>query len=187
MATTTNYGWILPTVDSDVNTWGGLLNDIFNTDTTVDSIDTVVADLRTDVDAAMPLLGGTFAGDVFFGTDARLTESEEVRTGDAAIDWAQGNFFTITLAAGANTFSFSNLPTNGRVQFITLNIRQPSGGNGTITWPSTVGVDKVYWQDDTAPVLSTIGYDWDVVTLFCYNGDVVIGAHALTALDAPTS
>lgn len=37
MATTTNFGWTKPTVDADVDTWGTILNDLF------DDIDSVVA------------------------------------------------------------------------------------------------------------------------------------------------
>lgn len=180
MATTTNYGWILPTVGSDVNTWGTVLNNLLNVDTTVDSVDTVVNAISVIASAAMPKAGGEFSGDVSFAAGARLKETETVPAA-LEIDWAAGNFFTKNLSAGNNTFTFANLPADGDVQFITLNLRQPSGGNGTVTWPT------VYWQDDIAPTLGTIGYDWDIITFFCYNGDVVVGAHALTAIDAPLS
>jgi hypothetical protein len=178
MATSANYGWILPTPEGDVNTWGEKLNVIFATDTTtVDCIDTVVAAISAVANAALPLAGGTMTGDVHFSSTARLTENENTMSSGTQIDWANGNFFTKNLGAGNTTITFANLPADGTVQFITVDFRQPSGGNGTVTWPTVI------WQDSVAPTLSTEAYHHDIFTFFCYNGTDVIAAQVLTALD----
>jgi hypothetical protein len=56
--TTVNYGWVKPTVNADLNLWGGLLNtNLDNQDSTVHGIDVMAR-------AAMPTVGGVFTGGV---------------------------------------------------------------------------------------------------------------------------
>ena len=111
MATTTNYGWILPTVSSDVNTWGTILNNLLNVDTTVNSVDTVVNAISILASAAMPKSGGIFTADIELAVGARLVEDQSVMAA-SEVDWAVGNFFTRTMANGANTLTFANPPTS---------------------------------------------------------------------------
>ena len=172
---TTNYTWTLPTEDGSTDDWGRILNEVFGNATT--GVDTKLAAALALATAAMPQAGGTFTADVTFATGARLLETEQAMSA-LEIDWAAGNFFQKTLASGNSELTFANLPANPSVQFITLNLRQPAGGDGTISFASTV-----FWQDDTAPTLSTTGGDHDIITFMCYNGTVVVGAHALTALN----
>jgi hypothetical protein len=175
MATTTNYGWILPTVGSDVNTWGTVLNNLLNVDTTVDSIDTVVNAISVVADAAMPKAGGIFTGDIELAAGARLTE-DQTAMGASEVDWALGNLFTRTLANGANTLTFVNPPTSGKFQAITLELKQGISGNSTVTWPATVR-----WQDGVAPTLSTSSSKKDVLVFYTYDaGSNYIGAHSIT-------
>ena len=55
---TTNYGWIKPTINADLNVWGGILN------TNLDNQDSTVFAISGVANAAMPKAGGTFTGGV---------------------------------------------------------------------------------------------------------------------------
>lgn len=175
---TTNYSWDLPFPGGDTNVWGTMLNTILGDDST--GIDAVIKAVSVIANAAMPLAGGTFTGNVEFGVGCAAREN--VITVSTTINWSSGNFFRKTLAAGANDLSssFSNTPPADTVQFITLHLIQPGAGGATVTWPS-----NVIWQDDTAPTLSATGNDIDVVVFYTLGSSGtpdVFGAHSLTAL-----
>lgn len=180
---TTNYEFELPDVGSDAGSWGTMLNTIFGAEAgdagigALGGLDAIIKGVSDVADSALPLDGGTMTGDVHFGSTARLTENENTMSSGTEIDWANGNFFTKNLGAGNTTITFANLPSDGTVQFITVDFRQPIGGNGTVTWPTVI------WQDDVAPTLSTEAYHHDIFTFFVYNGTDVVGAQVLTALD----
>lgn len=175
MATTPNYGWILPTVGSDVNVWGTVLNNFLVVDTTADSLDTVMQAVSDVADAAMPLAGGVFVGDVEYAAGSRLVE-DDANMGALEADWALGNFFSKSLANGAQSITFANYPSSGKVQFVTLLLTQGGSGNSTVTWPTAVE-----WQSGIAPTLSTIAGGQDILTFFTTNGgSIVYGAHAIT-------
>lgn len=53
---TPNYGWTMPQVGGDPDTWGGLLN------TNFDDIDSVVFGIQTTANGALPKAGGTMTG-----------------------------------------------------------------------------------------------------------------------------
>lgn len=63
------------------------------------------------------------------------------------IDMSQGNYFTKTITAGTNTFTFSNPPTAGTIGSFTLELTHTGG---TAAWPS-----EVKWPEDTAPTLAS--------------------------------
>jgi hypothetical protein len=166
---TTNFGWDLPIVGGSVNTWGTILN------TLAQDIDDDLQLVKTTADAAMPKAGGIFTGDVEYAAGARLIEDDTIMAALEA-DWALGNFFSKGLSSGNNTITFTNYPTSGKVQFITLELRQPSGGDGTVTWPAAVD-----WQDGIAPTLSATSLGKDILVFYTRDGGTnVIGAHSIS-------
>lgn len=78
-----------------------------------------------------------------------------------AIDWTLGAVFTKTLAAGANTFTFSN-QASGMV--ITVRV---TGAASTLTWPT------VKWAGGVAPTQTASGID---VYTFVHDGTSVYGS-----------
>ena len=175
---TTNYSWDLPFVTGDTNVWGTMLNAILGDDST--GIDSVIKTVSDVADAAMPLAGGTFSGNVEFGGNCAVREN--MINVSTTINWSSGNFFRKALSEGLNDLSgyFTNLPPANTVQFITLHLVQPGAGGATVTWPS-----NVYWQDDTAPTLSASGANIDVIVFYTLGSSGtpdVFGAHSLTAL-----
>jgi hypothetical protein len=86
--------------------------------------------------------------------------------GALAIDWALGNVFTKTLAAGGNTITFSN-DTDGQVISVVLT---SNAGGSTVTWPA-----GVQWPDGgTEPTQTSTGKS--IYTLLKAGG-VVYGVH----------
>jgi hypothetical protein len=85
-----------------------------------------------------------------------------------AVDWAEGNSFTKTLASGGNTITFSN-DTNG--QTITVCLTTHASGS-TVTWPA-----GVKWSGGGAePTQTATGGAIDIYTLIKING-TVYGVH----------
>ena len=73
----------------------------------------------------------------------------------SAVDCATGNFF-IKTAAGALTWTFTNVPTSRTFIFA---LQLTNGGSGTQTWPASV-----VWDGGTAPTLQASGTDILVFT-----------------------
>ena len=169
---TTNYSWALPDQGSDAGSWGTMLNTIIGDDVT--GLDAVIKAISDVADAALPLAGGVITGDVEFAVGARLIEDDSAMAA-LEIDFALGNFFSKTLSSGNNTFTMTGEPTSGKVQFITLELTQPAGGDGTVTWPAAVD-----WQQGIAPTLSTTALGKDIFVFYTRDaGTNVIGAHTL--------
>lgn len=80
---------------------------------------------------------------------------------NATVNWDNGNIQSITLPSGASTYVPNN-PQAGATYI--LKIIQPSAGDGTITWGSSVK-----WPGATAPTLTASNAAVDVVTLI-YDG-----------------
>lgn len=81
---------------------------------------------------------------------------------NATVDWDNGNIQSITLPSGASTYTPTN-PQAGATYI--LKIIQPSAGDGTITWGSSVK-----WPGATGtPTLTASNAAVDVVTLI-YDG-----------------
>lgn len=84
-----------------------------------------------------------------------------VAMGASAIDWSLGPVFTKTLAAGANTFTFSN-QASGMVIVVRV-----TGAASTLTWPT------VKWAGGVAPTQTASGID---VYTFVHDGTSIYGS-----------
>lgn len=92
--------------------------------------------------------------------DGMQSEGSAVAVAAMAIDWSAGSVFTKTLAAGANTFTFSNA-TSGRM--ITVRV---TGAASTLTWPT------VKWAGGVAPTQTASGTD---IYTFVHDGTNIYG------------
>lgn len=87
----------------------------------------------------------------------------ETGVGIDSIDFNDGNVQEVTLVASTET-DFD--PTNFKAgATYILKLIQPTGGNATIAWESTV--TAVNWPGGTPPTLSTAAGAVDIVTLIC--------------------
>ena len=87
----------------------------------------------------------------------------ETGVGIDSIDFNDGNVQEVTLVASTET-DFD--PTNFKAgATYILKLTQPTGGNATIAWESTV--NAVNWPGGTPPTLSTAAGAVDIVTLIC--------------------
>lgn len=108
-------------------------------------------------------------GSLVFATSPTLTtpvingqtQGAAVAIAAMAIDWSLGTVFTKTLAAGANTFTFSN-QASGMV--ITVRV---TGAASTLTWPT------VKWAGGVAPTQTASGID---VYTFVHDGTSIYGS-----------
>lgn len=108
-------------------------------------------------------------GSLVFATSPTLTtpvingqtQGAAVAISAMAIDWSLGTVFTKTLAAGANTFTFSN-QASGMV--ITVRV---TGAASTLTWPT------VKWAGGVAPTQTASGID---VYTFVHDGTSIYGS-----------
>ena len=113
--------------------------------------------------------GETGTGAVVFGTSPTLTtpvingqtQGAAVAVSAMAIDWSLGQVFTKTLAAGANTFTFSN-QASGMVIVVRV-----TGAASTLTWPT------VKWAGGVAPTQTASGTD---VYTFVHDGTSIYGS-----------
>lgn len=113
--------------------------------------------------------GETGSGAVVFGTSPTLTtpvingqtQGGAIAVAAMAIDWSLGQVFTKTLAAGANTFTFSN-QASGMVIVVRV-----TGAASTLTWPT------VKWAGGVAPTQTASGID---VYTFVHDGTSIYGS-----------
>ena len=113
--------------------------------------------------------GETGTGALVFGTSPTLatpvingqTQGAAIAVSAMAIDWALGAVFTKTLAAGANTFTFSN-QASGMVIVVRV-----TGAASTLTWPT------VKWAGGVAPTQTASGID---VYTFVHDGTSIYGS-----------
>lgn len=113
--------------------------------------------------------GETGTGAVVFGTSPTLTtpvingqtQGAAIAVAAMAIDWSLGQVFTKTLAAGANTFTFSN-QASGMVIVVRV-----TGAASTLTWPT------VKWAGGVAPTQTASGID---VYTFVHDGTSIYGS-----------
>jgi hypothetical protein len=84
--------------------------------------------------------------------------------GATNINCALSNIFDITLGAASVTFTFTNPPSSGTAQPITIILRQDATGSRTATFTNTK------YTDGSVPVLSTGANQVDVLTFFTVNG-----------------
>lgn len=113
--------------------------------------------------------GETGTGAVVFATSPTLTtpvingqtQGGAIAVSAMAIDWSLGQVFTKTLAAGANTFTFSN-QASGMVIVVRV-----TGAASTLTWPT------VKWAGGVAPTQTASGTD---VYTFVHDGTSIYGS-----------
>jgi hypothetical protein len=79
------------------------------------------------------------------------------------IDWSEGEVFTKTLAAGANTLTFSNVPESKTIIVVL------TGAASTVTWPAAVK-----WPGGTEPTQTASGED---VYTFVKAGATIYGSY----------
>lgn len=89
------------------------------------------------------------------------TQGGAIAVAAMAIDWSLGQVFTKTLAAGANTFTFSN-QASGMVIVVRV-----TGAASTLTWPT------VLWAGGVAPTQTASGTD---VYTFVHDGTSIYGS-----------
>lgn len=119
------------------------------------AISSIVA--RTDVNS-------TFANFVSaktyrLNTNNSVTATSSTRT----VDFSVSNIHYVTLNTNT-TLSFTNMPSNGEY---TILIKQGTGGNRTVTWPT-----GIKWPSGTVPVLSTAVDKVDIITLIIVGGTI---------------
>ena len=113
--------------------------------------------------------GETGTGALVFGTSPTLAtpvingqiQGAAVAVAAMAIDWSLGAVFTKTLAAGANTFTFSN-QASGMVIVVRV-----TGAASTLTWPT------VLWAGGVAPTQTASGTD---IYTFIHDGTSIYGS-----------
>lgn len=113
--------------------------------------------------------GETGTGAVVFGTSPTLTtpvingqtQGAAIAVAALEIDWSLGAVFTKTLAAGGNTFTFSN-QASGMVIVVRV-----TGAASTLTWPT------VKWAGGVAPTQTASGID---VYTFVHDGTSIYGS-----------
>jgi Major tropism determinant N-terminal domain len=122
-------------------------------------------------------IGGTttVAGGVNFSTTGTLTSpklqsyKETVNTigtvtVNTNIDVSTANIFDVTLGGSPITFTFTNPPSSGTAQPVTVILRQDATGNRLATFTNAK------YTDGNLPVLSTGSNQVDVLTFFTVNG-----------------
>lgn len=98
-------------------------------------------------------------------------------TATYTFDLSSSNNWDITMT-GNPTLAFSNPPSAGILQAITVLFRQDGSGNRTLTYPASVK-----WTDGVSPVLATAANKVDVLTFFTVDGGTTYyGAQALANL-----
>ena len=163
---TTNYSWDLPNVNGDDGVWGGRLREILGDDVT--GLDAVVKAISDVANAALARAGGTMTGNLKVLTATyTLVNLGTGQSGAQALNLSNGNYFAIGIS-GATTFTISNPPAAGDVEFFMLEV----DGTAAITWPlGTV------WSDGSPP---TLGVGKDVFTFWTRDGGTTwIAAHAV--------
>jgi len=107
---------------------------------------------------------------------ARYTETvvSASISGSYTIDWSAGSIFNLTLT-GNTTFTFTNPPSSGNMQSITVVLLQDGTGSRTVTWPT-----NVRYSYSQAPVLTTTANYRDVLTFVTYDGgSSYLGAYSM--------
>lgn len=110
-------------------------------------------------------------------TTARLVEAV-VSLGSvgntATIDWSAGDVQTLTLTSNC-ALSFTNPPSSGKSQSLTLIVSQDSTGSRLLTYPT-----GVRWSYAQAPVLTTNPTYRDVISFITYDGgSTYLGAYSM--------
>ena len=85
-------------------------------------------------------------------------------TSNTSLDISTANIFDVTLGGSPITFTFTNPPSSGTAQPVTVILRQDATGNRLATFTNAK------YTDGNLPVLSTGSNQVDVLTFFTVNG-----------------
>jgi len=92
----------------------------------------------------------------------------------ATIDWSAGDVQTLTLTNNC-TLTFTNPPSSGKTQTLTLVVYQDATGGRTLTYPT-----GIRWSYGQAPVLTTTPTYRDVLSFITYDGGTTyLGAYSM--------
>lgn len=132
MPFTTNYGWNVPDVFADADTWGAELN------VTIQDIDAAVNDIAT---VTSPTFSGTvtanaFAGNITYATPRSFSLAGTVTAAAVSYNGSANVSLNTAIADGALSIAKTDgLQTalNGKQKTITISSSAPTGGvNGDI-------------------------------------------------------
>src|SRR5690242_12399014 len=151
----------MPTVGGSDGTWGTTVNAAV---TTLVANDTA---LKTTVDGALPLAGGTMTGQLDVKTSTIAGVDKGSVSGAVSLDLSAANYFTMTLS-GNTTFSVTNPPDSGLRTVVILDLT--NAGAHTITWFATI-----LWPGGSAPTLTSSGRDLLAFFAGDAGGDTWIG------------
>jgi len=95
----------------------------------------------------------------------------------ATIDWSAGDVQTLTLTNNC-TLTFTNPPSSGKTQTLTLVVYQDATGGRTLTYPT-----GIRWSYGQAPVLTTTPTYRDVLSFITYDGGTTyLGAYSMASV-----
>ena len=95
------------------------------------------------------------------------------------VDWSASDMHTITLTANCS-LTFSNPPSSGKTQTITVVATQGGSGSYTLSYPAAVR-----WANGVAPTLTTTVSYRDVLTFMTYDGGTSYLGRAIWSNIAP--
>lgn len=147
MPATDVFSWSMPTVGGSPGTWGQELNDLFD-----DDIEGTVSGIKTTADAAMPIGGGTFTGEVKILTESITLVNKGNLSGAITLDLDVAEYQYGTVTGNITGWTFNNLVSSGSVEFFTLELT--NGGAFTVAWPAAVK-----WDGGVDPTLQVSGVD----------------------------
>jgi hypothetical protein len=159
MATTPNYGWTIPTVGGDNNTWGTELNTFLSNAGAPLGVDQVVAAISVIANAALPKAGGTMTGRLIGLTESMHYVDKGNVSGGISVDASAAQHQKMTVTSAVTSVSFTNLPASGEAYAIAFEI--VNGGIG-FTWGAAFK-----WPAATPPVLTNPGTD--IVTIITHD------------------
>lgn len=105
---------------------------------------------------------GIFSGDGGAGAAERNTSTALATSGSVAIDYSDGDYFTLALAGNVTAFSFSNLPGSGKAITILIQITQDST-------PRTVNLSAFTFAAGADDTVSTGSGAVDVLALTSFD------------------
>ena len=95
------------------------------------------------------------------------------------VDWSASNFYTLTLTANC-ALTFSNPPSSGKEQTLTVVATQGGSGSYTLSYPAAVR-----WANGVAPTLTTTVSYRDVLQFMTYDGGTSYLGRAIWSNIAP--
>ena len=176
---TTNYGWDLPDVGADQDTWGAVNNvvhqniddeiklredEITATEGDIATAETAILATAVVADAALPVAGGVMTGRVDVKGSTEQTDTIAAAGSSETIDFASAAWHKITLTEDL-TLAFSNIPNVTGSVFV--GVVEIIAAGFDITWSD---VDE--WAGGTAPTLTAK----DVVVIYAHNGTTPVVA-----------